>query len=115
MSNAKPTGVYPWSSQAPSNYGAPQFPSYLPPRPHKHRPSQKPSLQSDSKITHLGSYLFNGRPENIYLMPPYHNPYASPYHHIPPNPYQPLPPTPYNSFSPIYGPAPTMPNYYNNY
>lgn len=150
LSNAKPTGVFPWNQQNPSNFATPQFPSYLPPRPQKPyrpkpqmSPSMSPSMTSaptptqDSKITHLGSYLFNGRPESIYLMPPYHNPYASPYHL--PNPYQaaaPLPPSPYNTapynaapyntspynaapynaapynpYSPIYAP-PALPSYY---
>lgn len=125
VSNAKPTGVYPWNTQPPSNYATPQFPTpqfptsqfptpqfptYLPSRPQKpYRPNPKPSIPNDSKITHLGSYLFNGRPENIYMMPPYHNPYASPYHHMP-NPYQAIP-SPYNSFSPYYAP-PAIPNYY---
>lgn len=114
LSNAKPTGVFPWNQQAQPNYAAPQFPSYLPPRPQKpYRPKPQMTSEPDSKITHLGSYLFNGRPESIYLMPqPYHNPYASPYHL--PNPYQapaPLPPTPYNPYTPLYGP-PALPNYY---
>lgn len=119
LSNAKPTGVFPWNQQPPTNqlnFGAPQFPSYLPPRPQKpYRPKPASQMASmiptqDSKITHLGSYLFNGRPESIYLMPPYHNPYASPYL---PNPYSapPMPPTPYNPYAPIYAP-PAMPNYY---
>ncbi|XP_031623710.1 extensin [Contarinia nasturtii] len=113
LSNAKPTGVFPWNQQPSANFGAPQFPSYLPPRPQKpYRPKPQLTPGPDSKITHLGSYLFNGRPESIYLMPPY-NPYASPYHL--PNPYQaaaPLPPTPYNPYAPIYAPQPALPSYY---
>lgn len=114
-SNAKPTGVFPWNQQSSANFGAPQFPSYLPPRPQKpYRPKPQLTPGQDSKITHLGSYLFNGRPESLYLMPPYHNPYASPYHL--PNPYQqaaaPLPPTPYNPYGPIYAPPPALPSYY---
>lgn len=133
LSNAKPTGVFPWNPQASTNYAGPQFPSYLPPRPQKpYRPKPQippgsaaaaAALQGpaqDSKITHLGSYLFNGRPESIYLMPPYHNPYASPYapspyNSSPYNPYQaaaPIAPTPYNPYSPIYAPPPALPNYY---
>lgn len=117
LSNAKPTGVFPWNQPTSSNGAAyPQFPSYLPPRPQKPyrpKPQMSPAAQ-DSKITHLGSYLFNGRPENIFLMPPhYHNPYASPYHL--PNPYQagppPMPPSPYNPYTPMYGP-PALPNFY---
>lgn len=118
LSNAKPTGVFPWNQQTSTNqmnFGAPQFPSYLPPRPQKPYRPKPPTSQlapsQDSKITHLGSYLFNGRPENIYhLMSPYHNPYASPYL---PNPYSapPMPPTPYNPYTPLYAP-PALPNYY---
>lgn len=136
LSNAKPTGVFPWGQQAPSNFASPQFPSYLPPRPQKpyrQKPPQMPGAPTptqDSKITHLGSYLFNGRPDGIYLMPPpYPNPYAAPY----PNPYQPNPyqqpspytapspysapqsynpysPPPYNPYS--YAPPPALPSYY---
>lgn len=127
LSNAKPTGVFPWNQQTPSNFGSPQFPSYLPARPQKpYRP--KPQLASasppaplttpqDSKITHLGSYLFNGRPESIYLMPPYHNPYATNPYATPYglNPYQAATPyqapSPYNPYSPIYAP-PALPAYY---
>lgn len=119
LSNAKPTGVFPWNQQATTNFGTPQFPSYLPQRPQKpYRPKPQagvtPSQGPDSKITHLGSYLFNGRPESIYLMPPYHNPYASPYHYQP-NPYQaaPIPATPYNPYTPLYAPPPpALPQYY---
>lgn len=130
LSNAKPTGVFPWNQQTPTNFAAPQFPSYLPPRPQKpYRPKPQMPTGPDSKITQLGSYLFNGRPESIYLMPQYHNPYASPYHLT--NPYQaaaPIPPTPYNPYGQYNQPAPysqynqpapyspygppAMPNYY---
>lgn len=115
LSNAKPTGVFPWNQQPSTDFGTPQFPSYLPQRPQKpYRPKPQTAPGPDSKITRLGSYLFNGRPENIYLMPPYHNPYASPYHYQP-NPYQaaPIPPTPYNPYgAPLYAPPALPPQYY---
>lgn len=113
LSNAKPTGVFPWNQQPATNFGTPQFPSYLPTRPQKpYRPKPPVAQGPDSKITHLGSYLFNGRPENIYLMPPYHNPYASPYHYQPnPYPAAPIAPQPYNPYTPLYGP-PAIPQYY---
>lgn len=128
LSNAKPTGVFPWNQQPQTNFGTPQFPSYLPQRPQKpYRPKPQIAPGPDSKITHLGSYLFNGRPENIYLMPPYHNPYASPYYQpnpyqtapnpyqTAPNPYQAAPnpyqAAPYNPYTPLYAP-PALPQYY---
>lgn len=104
VSNGKPTGVYQWNGG--SSFG-PQFPSYLPPRP---RPSYqrpaKPYIQApqNSKVTHLkGQYVFNGRPEDIYLLPNphYSSPYGSPYAH---NPYAaPPPPPPYAGYSPYGG------------
>lgn len=97
LANGKPTNIYQWA-------GAPQYqqPQYQQPQYQSHhfqqqfgqnpynpmgypqqRPQRpppqfrpKPSLQPDSKITHLkGQYLFNGRPEQIYVLPntPYHN------------------------------------------
>lgn len=118
LSNAKPNGVFQWNTQQTvPNYGQPQFPSYLPSRPsqkpYRVKPAQQP-LQ-DSKITHLGSYLFNGRPDNIYLMPQpqYHNPYAAPYNpYAGPamhNPYQ-TPPMHNPYTQPAYSPYAT-PNY----
>lgn len=102
VSNAKPSGIYQWNSQ--SNFG-PQFPSYLPPRPRPTYNRPKPYIQpQNSKITHLkGPYVFNGRPEDVYLLPNPHfaNPYNSPYHH---NPYAAPPPPPYSGYTPVYNP-----------
>lgn len=103
VSNGKPTGVYQWPPQSQYPFGAPQRP---PQRP-SYRPYPRPPLsppppsnqnsfiqqqqmqqhqqqqQQDSKITNLkGSYLFNGRPEEIYLLP--QNPYTASYY---PDPY----------------------------
>lgn len=112
VSNAKPTGIYQWNSG--SNFG-PQFPSYLPPRPRPTYQRPKPYLQQDSKITHLkGPYVFNGRPEDVYLLPnphysspynPTNSPYTAPYHH---NPY--AAPPPYSGYSPVY--PPPLQSYY---
>lgn len=84
LSNGKPTSVYQWGGAPPGLHGSfgPQYPSYLPARPQRptYRP-QKPYLP-DSKITHLkGPFVFNGRPEDIYVLPnsPYSNPFSSPY------------------------------------
>lgn len=114
VSNGKPTGVYQWQPP-PTNYASPQYPSYLPPRPQRpYRP--KPNYSPDSKVTHLkGPYVFNGRPEDVYVLPnPHYHPYSSPYPPIQ-NPYQPPPasapiPQHYNGYQPIYGPPPQ--NYY---
>lgn len=80
LSNGKPTNVYQWNG---SPAFGPQYPSYLPPRP-QHRPGYRPKpYLHDSKITHLkGPYVFNGRPEDVYVLPndPYHqNPYRPHY------------------------------------
>lgn len=105
VSNGKPTGVYQWNGG--SSFG-PQFPSYLPPRPRPtYQRPPKPYIQApqNSKVTHLkGQYLFNGRPEDIYLLPNAHYtaPYSSPYAH---NPYA-APPSPYAGYPPVYHPAP---------
>lgn len=116
VSNGKPTGVYQWQPPPPTNYANPQYPSYLPPRPQRpYRP--KPSYMPDSKVTHLkGSYVFNGRPEEVYVLPNphYHSYNPTPYSQLQ-NPYQPPPvpasiPQQYNGYQPIYGPPP--PNYY---
>lgn len=101
LSNGKPTNVYQWGGSAAAAgghqpnaisgsehnggpYGSPpQFPSYLQSRPVQHRPSsgyrphQKPYLQ-DSKIHHLkGPYVFNGRPEEVFVLP--NSPYSMPF------------------------------------
>lgn len=65
ISNGKPTGVYQWNAGA--SFGAPQFPQYLPSRPQRPSYKPKPSYRPDSKITHLTG-MFNGRPEDIYLL-----------------------------------------------
>lgn len=108
VSNAKPSGIYQWNSG--SNFG-PQFPSYLPPRPRPTYQRPKPYIQpQNSKITHLkGPYVFNGRPEDVYLLPNPHfaSPFNSPYHHH--NPYAAPPPPPYSGYTPVYNP---MQSYY---
>lgn len=81
LSNGKPTNVYQWNGNTQA-YG-PQYPPYLPTRPH-HRPGYRPKPYGhDSKITHLkGPYVFNGRPDDIYVLPndPYHqSPYRPQY------------------------------------
>lgn len=73
ISNGKPTNIYQWGSPAyaPPPQPQPQFtPSYSqrPQRPYQQRP-MNPYLQ-ESKVTNLkGQYLFNGRPEEIYVLP----------------------------------------------
>lgn len=71
-------------------------------RPHKpYRPYPRPQntyMQQDSKVTHLkGPFLFNGRPEDIYLLSNYQNlqnPYNAAYY---PDPYS------YNNYNPYNG------------
>lgn len=73
LSNGKPTNVYEWPSVHP------QYPPYSrPPTMHsgtrpQHQSSYRPHKNSflpDSKITHLkGPYVFNGRPEDIFVLP----------------------------------------------
>lgn len=110
VSNGKPSGIYQWNGG--SSFG-PQFPSYLPPRPRPaYQRPPKPYIQApqNSKVTHLkGQYLFNGRPEDIYLLPNphYSSPYNAPYPH---NPYA-APPPPYGGYPPVYHPAPIQPYY----
>lgn len=79
VSNGKPTNVYQWNG-APAGYqpqpnpyqlgypmqGMQQMQSRPQQRPH-YKP--KPSYLQDSKIHHLkGQYLFNGRPEEVFLL-----------------------------------------------
>jgi Domain of unknown function (DUF4786) len=102
LANGKPSSIYQWNGgqTVPQQYENPyqqrptyqQRPQYAPaPQRPAYRP-QNPYIQ-DSKITHLkGPFLFNGRPEDIFVLPnPYHqfnqynqfNPYTqfrSPYH-----------------------------------
>lgn len=85
LANGKPSNIYQWNA-APSlgNGFGPQYPSYLPARPHQpsYRPHKPSYGHQDSKITHLkGPFVFNGRPEDIFVLPnsPYHVPFNSPY------------------------------------
>lgn len=102
VSNAKPTGVYQWgapnvpSPMSAAGFGVPPVgpqnmyqtnpqrparPSYQ--RPSYQRPQNNPYSQ-DSKVTNLkGQFLFNGRPEEIYLLPNLQNPYNSGYYSDP--------------------------------
>uniref|UniRef100_A0A336M127 CSON006179 protein n=1 Tax=Culicoides sonorensis TaxID=179676 RepID=A0A336M127_CULSO len=73
-----------------------------PQRPHKpYRPYPRPqnTYVQDSKVTHLkGPFLFNGRPEDIYLlsnMQNFQNPYNAGYY---PDPYS------YNNYNPYNNP-----------
>lgn len=114
VSNAKPTGVYQWgapnvpSMATPPGFGMPptpslqnsyptapqrpQRPSYQRP-PYPQRPQNNPYAQ-DSKVTNLkGQFLFNGRPEEIYLLPNLQNPYNSGFY---PDPYS------YNNYNQGY-------------
>lgn len=94
VSNAKPTGVYQWNAPSvpsiPSpNFGVPPNNYQLAQRPQRpYRPYPRPQsnpYSQDSKVTHLkGQFLFNGRPEEIYLLPNIQNPfnagfYSDPY------------------------------------
>lgn len=105
-----------FAMQSPSQFGMPQ-PSYGPQvgpqqmpsppqqaqRPHKpYRPYPRPpqnTYMQDSKVTHLkGPYLFNGRPEDIYLLSNFQNlqnPYNAGYY---PDPYSYNNYNPYNSY-----------------
>lgn len=81
ISNGKPTGIYQWGS--PSNELNPQYvqhstqfdlyPSYHQ-RPQRPSYSQRPigslnPFNQKSKVTNLkGPYIFNGRPEGVYLL-----------------------------------------------
>ncbi|XP_058813953.1 uncharacterized protein LOC131677882 [Topomyia yanbarensis] len=79
VSNGKPSGIYQWSG-APSPAPMPQ-PAYALPypgaRPLPHRPAFRPNpFVQDSKITHLkGPFIFNGRPEEIFLLQNSINPF----------------------------------------
>lgn len=98
VTNGKPTNIYQWGSPATPQYNPqpqynqqpqynpqyvqqqPQFgayPSYQrPQRPFNQRPIN-PYLQ-DTKVTNLkGPFLFNGRPEEIYLLQNNYNPIYS--------------------------------------
>lgn len=113
LSNGKPTNVYQWNN---SPAFGPQYPSYLPARP-QHRPGYRPKpYLHDSKITHLkGPYVFNGRPEDVYLLPndpyqqhPYRPQYSSNFNS---HPYNSQMYTPYNSgYNSVY--SDPMQNFY---
>lgn len=90
ISNGKPTNIYQWGSAAPQFTPQPQYipqapqyggyPSYhqRPQRPYAQRPlNQVNPYLHQSKVTNLkGQYLFNGRPEDIYLLQNPYNPIA---------------------------------------
>lgn len=86
ISNGKPTNIYQWGSPAPQFNPQPQYmqpspqygayPSYQqrPQRPYGQRPPQNPYPQ-ESKVTNLkGPFLFNGRPEEIFVLRNSYNP-----------------------------------------
>lgn len=86
LANGKPTNIYQWASPA-AQFAQPPFvpqlgyPSYQqrPQRPYglAQRPIN-PYLQ-ESKVTNLkGPFLFNGRPEDIFLLQNPYNPYSDP-------------------------------------
>lgn len=88
VSNARPTSIFHFGSSLqpqytvpqppsmPSQFGVPAIPSYQPTyqptyqpaRPHRPTSRPKPSM-TDSEVTQLkGQFLFNGRPNQIYLL-----------------------------------------------
>ncbi|XP_035897425.1 AF4/FMR2 family member lilli [Anopheles stephensi] len=75
VSNGKPSGIYQWNG-APAAPAAPPQPTFALPYPRPQRPAFAPSpFIQDSKITHLkGPFLFNGRPEEIFLLQNTFNP-----------------------------------------
>ncbi|XP_062701995.1 uncharacterized protein LOC109419486 isoform X2 [Aedes albopictus] len=79
VSNGKPSGIYQWSG-APSPAPMPQ-PAYALPYPVARPPPARPAFRpnpfvQDSKITHLkGPFIFNGRPEEIFLLQNSINPF----------------------------------------
>lgn len=79
ISNGKPSGIYQWSG-APTPAPIPQ-PTYALPYPAARPPPQRPIFRpnpfvQDSKITHLkGPFIFNGRPEEIFLLQNSINPF----------------------------------------
>uniref|UniRef100_A0A8W7Q3K5 Uncharacterized protein n=1 Tax=Anopheles coluzzii TaxID=1518534 RepID=A0A8W7Q3K5_ANOCL len=80
VSNGKPSGIYQWNG-APAAPAVPPQPAFALPYPRPQRPAFAPSpFIQDSKITHLkGPFLFNGRPEEIFLLQNTFNPlYQSP-------------------------------------
>lgn len=77
ISNGKPTNIYQWGSPAaqftPQPQFVPQTPAYQPSYQRPQRPYQRPMNPyiQESKVTNLkGAFLFNGRPEEIYVLPP---------------------------------------------
>uniref|UniRef100_A0A182N433 Uncharacterized protein n=1 Tax=Anopheles dirus TaxID=7168 RepID=A0A182N433_9DIPT len=75
VSNGKPSGIYQWNGAAAAPAVPPQ-PTFALPYPRPQRPAFAPSpFIQDSKITHLkGPFLFNGRPEEIFLLQNTFNP-----------------------------------------
>jgi hypothetical protein len=75
ISNGKPTNIYQWGSPAfppPQPQYTPQS-QYTPQYQRPQRPYQRPMnpYAQESKVTNLkGQFLFNGRPEEIYVLPP---------------------------------------------
>ncbi|XP_055523713.1 uncharacterized protein LOC129717665 [Wyeomyia smithii] len=82
VSNGKPSGIYQWSG-TPSPAPMPQPAFGLPypgARPMQHRPPFRPNpFVQDSKITHLkGPFIFNGRPEELFILHNSINPFFQP-------------------------------------
>ncbi|XP_049531200.1 uncharacterized protein LOC125948806 [Anopheles darlingi] len=76
VSNGKPSGIYQWNG-GPAAAPAPAPPQFALPYPRPPRPAYVPQAGfiQDSKITHLkGPFLFNGRPEEIFLLQNAYNP-----------------------------------------
>lgn len=89
LANGKPTNVYQWGSPpSPLNnqFGMQPYPNNRPQKPYRpYRPPQQSPFTQESKVTHLkGPFYFNGRPEDIYMLPNLQNPYNSGYY---PDPY----------------------------
>jgi hypothetical protein len=109
LANGKPSSIYQWNGgpsiapqydmpyqQRPTYQQRPSYPQQQQPAyPQQQRPTYRPPnpYAQDSKITHLkGPFLFNGRPDDIFVLPnPYnqynqynqYNPYnqfTNPYH-----------------------------------
>lgn len=70
VSNGKPTNVYQWNN-APAYQTSPAVNPYNPIFPNPSRPFQKPNKKpTDSKVTNLnkGPYVFNGKPNDIFVL-----------------------------------------------
>jgi hypothetical protein len=65
LANGKPSNIYTWGA---TNYPYTQAP-VRPVNPYAPISPMNPYMQEDSKVTNLkGPFLFNGRPEEIYLL-----------------------------------------------